>query len=52
MEFNLTERTENPEKTEHFGTDVLSGILKDLKHTSGVISVWTGIESCLPALIL
>lgn len=56
MEFHLTERTgeriENPEKTEHLGTDALSGILKDLIDTSRVMSTWMGVESCLPTLTL
>lgn len=54
--FHLTERTEGRieslEKTEHSGTDMLSGILKDLIHTSGVMSTWMGVESCLPTLTL
>lgn len=56
VEFHLTEgigwRIENPEKTEHLGTDVLSGISKDLIHTSGVMSTWMGLENCLPTLTL
>lgn len=56
VEFHLTERTagrtENPEKTEHLRTDALSGILKDLIHTSRVMSTWVGVESCLPTLTL
>lgn len=68
MEFHLTERTgwriENLEKTEHLGTDILSGISKDLIHTSGVMSTWHGwiwriaclllqfeLPGCRPALI-